>query len=68
MDAEKFQGYFDGAPLLDIPGRIYPVELFYTNEPEKDYLEATIKTAILIHSYEEPGDILIFLTGEEEIE
>jgi pre-mRNA-splicing factor ATP-dependent RNA helicase DHX15/PRP43 len=41
---------------------------FYTTEPEKDYLEAAIKTAILIHSYEDPGDVLVFLTGEEEIE
>jgi pre-mRNA-splicing factor ATP-dependent RNA helicase DHX15/PRP43 len=68
MDAEKFQSYFDGAPLLDIPGRLHPVEIFYTTEPEKDYLEAAIKTAILIHSYEDPGDVLVFLTGEEEIE
>ena len=36
MDAEKFQKYFDNAPLLDIPGRLHPVEIFYTLEPEKD--------------------------------
>ncbi len=30
MDAEKFQGYFNDAPLLDIPGRLHPVEIFYT--------------------------------------
>jgi len=37
-------------------------------EPEKDYLEAAIRTAVQIHCYEEPGDVLVFLTGEEEIE
>jgi len=68
MDAEKFQNYFEGAPLLDIPGRTYPVEIFYTSAPEEDYLEAAIRTVIQIHTYEEPGDILLFLTGEEEIE
>jgi pre-mRNA-splicing factor ATP-dependent RNA helicase DHX15/PRP43 len=30
MDAEKFQKYFNNAPLLDIPGRVFPVEIFYT--------------------------------------
>ena len=30
LDAEKFQRYFDDAPLLKIPGRTFPVEVFYT--------------------------------------
>eukprot|EP00357_Protocruzia_adherens_P016130 CAMPEP_0115017570 /NCGR_PEP_ID=MMETSP0216-20121206/28210_1 /TAXON_ID=223996 /ORGANISM="Protocruzia adherens, Strain Boccale" /LENGTH=729 /DNA_ID=CAMNT_0002388441 /DNA_START=38 /DNA_END=2227 /DNA_ORIENTATION=+ len=68
LDAKKFQQYFDGAPMLDIPGRMFPVEVFYTPEPEEDYLDAAIKTTIQIHTYEEEGDILVFLTGEEEIE
>jgi len=68
LDAEKFQAYFDNAPLLKIPGRTFPVEIFYTPEPERDYLEAAIRTAIQIHRYEPEGDILLFLTGEEEIE
>ncbi|CAD8176175.1 unnamed protein product [Paramecium pentaurelia] len=68
MDAEKFQKYFHNAPLLDIPGRVYPVEIFYTQKPEKSYLDAAISTTINIHAYEDPGDILVFLTGEEEIE
>ena len=37
-------------------------------EPERDYLEASIRTVVQIHSCEPPGDILVFLTGEEEIE
>ena len=68
LDAEKFSRYFDRAPLLRIPGRVHPVEIFYTPEPEPDYLEAAIRTAVQIHLCEEPGDILLFLTGEEEIE
>ncbi|KAJ2915264.1 hypothetical protein MD484_g5130, partial [Candolleomyces efflorescens] len=80
MDALKFQNYFskprrdadgDGvmpAPLFKIPGRMFAVEVFYTQEPEPDYVEAAIRTVLMIHRAEDPGDILLFLTGEEEIE
>ena len=46
LNAEKFQEYFEGAPMIDVPGRMYPVEIFYTPEPEKDYLIAAIRTVI----------------------
>jgi len=68
LDAEKFQEYFDGAPLLRVPGRTHPVEVFYTPEPERDYVEAAVRTAAQIHACEAAGDILVFLTGEAEIE
>ncbi|KAI7749740.1 LOW QUALITY PROTEIN: hypothetical protein M8C21_015595, partial [Ambrosia artemisiifolia] len=42
FEAEKFQGYFIGAPLMKVPERLHPVEIFYTQEPERDYLEAAI--------------------------
>ncbi|CAG2066457.1 unnamed protein product, partial [Timema podura] len=64
-----FQQYFDNAPLMNVPGRTHPVEIFYTPEPERDYLEAAIRTVIQIHMCEEiAGDVLLFLTGQEEIE
>ncbi|CAI5514158.1 unnamed protein product, partial [Closterium sp. Naga37s-1] len=120
LEADKFQGYFHGSPLMKVPGRLHPVEIFYTQvgwggeggggargrgaygercgeiplipltdsfqltlrssltrslpspipsqEPERDYLEAAIRTVLQIHMCEPPGDILVFLTGEEEIE
>ncbi|KAL2221846.1 pre-mRNA splicing factor ATP-dependent RNA helicase Prp43 [Thermoascus aurantiacus ATCC 26904] len=68
LDAQKFQRYFNDAPLLAVPGRTHPVEIFYTPEPEQDYLEAAIRTVLQIHATEPEGDILLFLTGEEEIE
>ena len=68
LDAGKFQQYFNNAPRVDVPGRTHPVEIFYTQEAERDYLEAAIRTAVQIHLCEPPGDILIFLTGEDEIE
>jgi pre-mRNA-splicing factor ATP-dependent RNA helicase DHX15/PRP43 len=67
MDAKKFQDYFN-APMLDIPGRLFPVEIFYSLKPESDYFEAMVETAKHIHKHEKEGDVLIFLTGEEEIE
>ena len=66
--AKKFQKYFNDAPLLKVPGRTFPVEIFYTPEPEKDYVEAAVRTVVQIHQCETKGDILLFLTGEEEIE
>ena len=68
LDAGKFQNYFDSAPLMRVPGRLHPVEIFYTPEPERDYLEAAIRTVVQVHLCEPEGDILIFLTGEQEIE
>ena len=68
LDAQKFQRYFNDAPLLAVPGRTHPVEVFYTPEPEQDYVEAAIRTVLQIHATEDEGDILLFLTGEEEIE
>lgn len=68
LDAQKFQRYFNDAPLLAVPGRTHPVEIFYTPEPERDYVEAALRTVLQIHATEPEGDILLFLTGEEEIE
>jgi len=73
LDAQKFQRYFSikkesPAPLFKVPGRTHPVEIFYTQEPEPDYVEAAIRTVLMIHRAEGEGDILLFLTGEEEIE
>ena len=66
LDAGKFQHYFDNAPLMSVPGRTHPVEIYYTPEPERDYLEASIRTVAQIHMCEEnEGDILLFLTGQE---
>lgn len=68
LDAEKFQNYFNDAPLLAVPGRTHPVEIYYTPEFQRDYLDSAIRTVLQIHATEEKGDILLFLTGEEEIE
>ncbi|KAG0002190.1 hypothetical protein BGZ79_003441 [Entomortierella chlamydospora] len=68
MDAEKFADYFDEAPIFNIPGRPFPVEVHYTASPEANYLAAAITTVMQIHISQGPGDILVFLTGQDEIE
>lgn len=68
LDAQKFSDYFDGAPIFRIPGRRFPVDILYTKAPEADYLEAAIVTVLQIHVTQPPGDVLVFLTGQEEIE
>ncbi|KAG1722881.1 P-loop containing nucleoside triphosphate hydrolase protein [Suillus paluster] len=73
LDILKFQKYFAVSsdtivPLFKVPGRTHPVEVFYTQEAETDYVDAAIRTVLMIHRAEEPGDVLLFLTGEEEIE
>ncbi|RUS17612.1 hypothetical protein BC937DRAFT_89743 [Endogone sp. FLAS-F59071] len=68
MNAQKFAEYFDGAPIFNIPGRPYPVEIFYTKAPEANYLWAAITQVLTIHVSQGKGDILVFLTGQDEIE
>ena len=46
LDAEKFSRYFDDAFIFKIPGRRYPVDIYYTKAPESDYVEAAVITAL----------------------
>ena len=68
LDAEKFSSFFDDAPIFRIPGRRFPVDIFYTKAPEADYIDACVVTVLQIHLTQPMGDILVFLTGQEEIE
>ncbi|PXF41069.1 Pre-mRNA-splicing factor ATP-dependent RNA helicase DEAH1 [Gracilariopsis chorda] len=68
MDTEKFSSYFDDAPIYSVPGRRYDVDIYYTKTPEPDYVEASCVSVLQIHASQPAGDILVFLTGQEEIE
>ncbi|XP_075483443.1 putative pre-mRNA-splicing factor ATP-dependent RNA helicase DEAH5 [Primulina tabacum] len=68
LDADKFSGYFFDCNIFTIPGRNFPVEILYTKQQESDYLEASLITVMQIHLSEPEGDILLFLTGQEEID
>ncbi|KAL3928499.1 MAG: hypothetical protein SGPRY_002362 [Prymnesium sp.] len=68
LDAEKYSSYFLECPIFTIPGRTFPVEVLYCKAPETDYLDAALITVMQIHLSEPPGDVLLFLTGQEEID
>ncbi|KAH3903561.1 DEAH-box RNA-dependent ATPase PRP2 SCDLUD_001203 [Saccharomycodes ludwigii] len=69
MNASKFSEFFDGARLFNVPGRRFPVDIHYTLQPEANYIQAVLTTIFQIHlSQPVPGDILVFLTGQDEIE
>ncbi|XP_051138870.1 pre-mRNA-splicing factor ATP-dependent RNA helicase DEAH10-like isoform X2 [Andrographis paniculata] len=68
LDFAIFSEFFGGARAVHVQGRQYPVDTLYTYQPETDYLDATMITIFQIHLEDQPGDILVFLTGQEEIE
>ncbi|CAL5401635.1 unnamed protein product [Camellia sinensis] len=47
---------------------VYPVEILYTKQPESDYLDASVITVLQIHLTGPEGDVLLFLTAQEEID
>lgn len=76
IDAEKFQRFFnvvdeqgnDTCTILSVEGRVYPVEIFYSKNPVPDYVTATVNTIMDIHKSSKEGDILAFLTGQDEVD
>lgn len=68
MNAEKFSNFYGNAPTFTIPGRTFPVETFHSKSPCEDYVDSAIKQVLQIHLSSPPGDILVFMTGQEDIE
>uniref|UniRef100_A0A8C0L8V2 Pre-mRNA-splicing factor ATP-dependent RNA helicase PRP16 n=1 Tax=Canis lupus dingo TaxID=286419 RepID=A0A8C0L8V2_CANLU len=68
MDAEKFAAFFGNVPIFHIPGRTFPVDILFSKTPQEDYVEAAVKQSLQVHLSGAPGDILIFMPGQEDIE
>lgn len=83
LQAEDFLRFFSGndsekvtegnpansiGRIISLEGRMFPVDMLFLEEPAEDYVKRAIKTVFDIHSSEADGDILLFLTGREEIE
>ncbi len=75
IDPERFSRHFDGAPIVEVSGRTYPVEVRYrpitdpddpSADPDRDQIQAIID-AVDELGREAPGDVLVFLSGEREI-
>src|SRR5438034_2167125 len=73
IDAERFSRHFDGAPVIEVSGRLYPVEMRYrpvggdAEDTTRDEEEAALADAVDELCREGPGDVLVFLLGEREI-
>ena len=68
IETERFSQFFDGAPVIQVEGRTYPVEVLYEPpDPELDLPEAVANAVSSVTSLDPRGDILVFLPGEREI-
>ncbi|MCM2680649.1 ATP-dependent RNA helicase HrpA [Echinimonas agarilytica] len=70
IDPERFSNHFEGAPIIEVSGRTFPVEMRYRPLAEEDAsmdLHDAIVAAVDELSLEGQGDILIFMNGEREI-
>ncbi|OBT75854.1 ATP-dependent RNA helicase DDX35 [Pseudogymnoascus sp. 05NY08] len=67
-DSKATESGKDAGAIISLEGRMYPVDILYTESPAEDYLEMAIQTVFDIHTKEPEGDILVFLTGREEID
>jgi pre-mRNA-splicing factor ATP-dependent RNA helicase DHX38/PRP16 len=68
LSADIFSDYFGGVPVFRIPGRTFPVETYFSKTVQEDYIMAAVKQTLQIHFNSPPGDILIFMDGQESIE
>ncbi|KAB7499317.1 Pre-mRNA-splicing factor ATP-dependent RNA helicase PRP16, partial [Armadillidium nasatum] len=68
MNSQKFASFFGEVPVFTIPGRTFPVELFFSRNVIEDYVDGAVKQVLQIHLQAEEGDILVFMPGQEDIE
>lgn len=67
IEVEKFMEFFNTTNIVRVKGRTFPTQIYNLLEPTPDYLESAFNSIFQIHCEEKEGDILVFLTGEEEI-
>ncbi|KZT19970.1 P-loop containing nucleoside triphosphate hydrolase protein [Neolentinus lepideus HHB14362 ss-1] len=68
LDAEKFSKFYNNCKILYVKGRQHSVKIYHTAESQVDYVDAALRTFFQIHVDHPPGDVLIFLPGQEDIE
>ncbi|KAJ5278916.1 hypothetical protein N7478_004288 [Penicillium angulare] len=68
MNADRFSRFYGGAPEFIIPGRTFPVDTHFSRTPCEDYVDSAVKQVLAIHVSQGQGDILVFMTGQEDIE
>ncbi|PHH60063.1 hypothetical protein CDD81_2149 [Ophiocordyceps australis] len=68
MNSKRFSDFFGGAPEVTIPGRTFPVDVMFHQSPVEDYVNQAVYQVLSIHVSMDAGDILVFMTGQEDIE
>ena len=78
LDAKLFRDYFNlndskdktknTAAIISVEGRQYPVQIHYVERPVADFIRSTVRLALQLHKTQPPGDILAFLTGQDEVD
>ncbi|CAN6726966.1 unnamed protein product [Malus baccata var. baccata] len=68
LDGEKVSQFFSNCPVVKVPGKLFPVEIAYSRERPASYLESSLETALNIHIKQGEGDVLIFMTGQDDID
>lgn len=74
LDADRIASFFEGekkefkSRIVHVAGRQFPVELHYLKNPCKNYVTKAAELALDIHQKKLLGDVLVFLTGQEEIQ
>jgi len=76
VDAEYIRDFYntgrqekqrDVATVMSVAGTGYSVDVFYLTDPCPDYVKACVDTVVKLHTVEPPGDVLVFLTGMDEV-
>eukprot|EP01018_Ginkgo_biloba_P031799 Gb_15844 [translate_table: standard] len=68
LDGEKISNFFFKCPVVTVPGKLFPVNILYSIERPVSYLESSLQTALDIHTRQPPGDVLLFMTGQDDID
>nr|HEX4316852.1 ATP-dependent RNA helicase HrpA [Kofleriaceae bacterium] len=69
LELERFAAFFDGAPIVSVSGRTYPVDVLYRppTDDEQDISDVVANAVTEVTELDPHGDILVFLPGEREI-
>lgn len=67
INEQRFSDYFDSAPIINVSGRMYPIDISYSPTSERGMIEHIAHHVEEIHCSEERGDILVFVAGTHEI-
>ncbi|KAJ2780462.1 hypothetical protein H4R18_003444 [Coemansia javaensis] len=68
MNAQRFAEFFGNAPVYTIPGRTFPVDVMFSKSACEDYVDSAVRQVLTIHLSQPEGDILVFMTGQEDVE